>query len=232
MIYNHLDEELIIDYALGKVTEEKKKQVTTHLQTCPQCQRLLKSWEEIFQTEVKEIPSEKIKEKLDQHIHQTNKKKVPIPFILAIGSAALIFFLFQWLNFQEEPLQTPTIVQVDEHTNIRMVDDPLTRQYPIIPIGDFQQVNGKIWVNYLTDELFVEIFQLPVMTNHDYQLWIIYHNNKFTGELMTTKNGVSRIHLKGGNIQQLKRIKASLEPLGGSPKPTGPEPFIIELPLE
>ena len=85
------------------------------------------------------------------------------------------------------------------------------------------------WFNPVTNQMFLEIYGIRKPQNRDYQLWMIYKDNHVRDQILPVKNGSIKIFIQGKNFHQIKQIRASMEPKGGSIIQTGPDTFIIEV---
>lgn len=229
----HIPEEKIIDYALGNIAQNNIHDLEEHIQSCPKCRESLNNWQGIFDEEIAEKPSADLDEKIwSRVVNQTTPvRKNRKPLIFTIGSAAAIILLAIGLIYYRQSI-TPAPYQVAHNEEINtdeILFTPETRQMEVIPVADFNDVQGNLWVNDTRKEMLLEVDGLIQHTDYDYQLWIIYNNNDIDGEVLPIYNGSSKIYFKGMDIQEFKKIKASLEPTGGSEIPTGPETFVIPL---
>lgn len=76
--------------------------------------------------------------------------------------------------------------------------------------------------------MLLEVDGLEELINQDYQLWIIYTDNSIDHEILPTQNGMTRMLFRDIDVDEFKKLKASVEPRGGSIEQTGPDTFIVE----
>ncbi|REJ17309.1 MAG: anti-sigma factor [Caldibacillus debilis] len=231
---NHVPETKMVEWILGTLPEKEREAMAGHLDRCAECRELLNSWRGLGIEKTAEYrrPSPAHKERIWMKAEKRKSKTFRPIFGLTAGLASLtvIAAVFSKLTF-DSPRESDhyQIVQNEEVPVQRIIHNPNTKRFPIQPLSDFEDMNGMIWLNDTTREMLMEINGLDVFSTRDYQLWIIYTNDEIKGELLTIDNGSSRIFIKGEDVKDFKLIKASLEPKGGSRKPTGPETFIVHL---
>lgn len=229
-IHKHLPEETIVDLALGKLSDETRNLALLHISSCPQCKKQLDDWLEILQVKVSPtISNDSLKERI-WHSYETKQKKrfsfkPKLGFALASVAVILLFLSIHILsNIREDPMEMAHLkaVQTEKFRN-----KPDTKKFNIVPVYD-SDINGNLWVNHVTNEMLLEVDGLTELMNEDYQLWIIYSDDKIEGILIPTRNGKTELFFENMNVTQFKRVKASIEPKGGSILPTGPETFFVE----
>lgn len=231
----HIPEQLIIDYALGSLEDnDKQEEIRDHLRECTSCYEVMESWQHMLagQPESQVQPSNELKEALRQEVvRQTEpvrrKRKRPA-LVFAVSSLAVILLLYIGLtnlNYSDDP--SFEMVQHEDIPGVMMQSDPETIEKSIIPVADFDQVSGMMWMNNINQEIMLEVDGLENIGNRDYQLWIVDHDDNLEGEVLLIDDGVSRVFIKGKDVEHFQWIKASLEPAGGSEIPTGPDTFIV-----
>ncbi|WP_163971440.1 anti-sigma factor domain-containing protein [Oceanobacillus halotolerans] len=236
----HIEEQQVIDYVLGNLSEQQEINITEHTEQCSKCQAMLADWSQVLQpeSEIDVKPSPSLKEKIweEKERKQIPKQKIKRhPRLLwVMGSVAvLLFLLVELLPKTTVPNYTANssfeVMHNGEISDDSIQTNPQTKQLEIESIADFDDVSGDIWVNDRYEELLVEVEGLLNRQDKDYQLWLIYPNNTMKGELLSIENGSSRVLIKGKDVSEFELIKASLEPVGGSKKPSGPDSFIVEL---
>ncbi|WP_164669284.1 anti-sigma factor [Virgibacillus doumboii] len=240
---NHIPEQKIIDFVLGNLNEEENAQITQHTKKCQACQEVLEEWQDTFDTEEQRSeqlqPSNLLKKRLDKSIEREDnaaekkkRKQKPKPVYL-LGSLAAVLVLSIGLTTQfgnkTNTAVDEQVIYNDEIREERIQSKPNTEQLEIIPVSQFDQVSGNVWINDSTREMLVEIDGLTNLEGRNYQLWIIDTDDNIEGELLPIQNGSVRIFYQGKVVDQVKLIKTSVEPAGGSVKPTGPETFTVDV---
>lgn len=235
MNYSHIPEEKLIDYILGNVAPEEMQQINNHIQSCPTCRETLGNWSSMLREKEEKIAPE-LKNRLWESVHKENipVRKNRKQLLYVIGSAAAIFLLAISVIWYKESLFQPEyqIAQNEEINSETIQLNADTIQMEVVPLADYQHVTGSLWMNDREKEMLLEVDGLINHANYDYQLWFIYQNNDMDAEILSIFNGSSKIYIKGMDVEKFKLIKASLEPIGGSTAPTGPETFIIPVGAE
>ncbi|MDC3413468.1 anti-sigma factor [Aquibacillus sp. 3ASR75-11] len=238
MKYNHVDEEIIVDFILNNLTNEKKEAVESHLFSCEKCRIKFQVWNDTIggETQPKEInPSPKLKSRLMNSIEalppkrkkrQTFWKKPAIVLMSLTAGFILVIGLFQLMR-DDSP--SYVVMQNNEAMGENVLSDPNTTRLNIEPMSNDNRISGDIWLNNTTDELFLKVGGLTPLSTKDYQLWVVHTNDKWDGKILNIQDGSALVYYKGSDLGSLKLLKVSIEPSGGSATPTGPETFFIDL---
>ncbi|MDQ0233446.1 anti-sigma factor domain-containing protein [Metabacillus malikii] len=227
----HVTEQNMIDYLEGSLQHDEELTIKIHLQQCDKCSQTLMQWQSLLGAKQAK-PSPLLKERIWESIEEKQKvKRSPSAkvYFITIGSIAAVLLLgLLSFNNSQSKLPNPNEMKVQAFQ-----EQPHTQQMNITPITnnrESRELDGNIWINNTTDELLLEVYGLPKLNDRDYQLWMIYHDNEVKDEILPIEqNGSSRIFIRSKNLIQLKQIKASIEPKGGSHSQTGPDTFIIEI---
>lgn len=62
--YQHISEEMIVDYILGNLSRDDHFKVRSHIKRCKRCELEIKSWEHLLQGEISKQPSSNFKQHL------------------------------------------------------------------------------------------------------------------------------------------------------------------------
>jgi|GEM_PF-1073247 len=151
------------------------------------------------------------------------------PAFVSVLALFLVGVILLGSNFRIISHQSYEVSKNDDIPVNFIQSKPDTKELHITPVADNPQMNGSLWLNNASHEMLLEVEGLPEYPNQDHQLWIFYIDNDVTGEILPVKNGTTRIFFRGIDVGQFKLIKASVEPKGGSPEPTGPSSFLIQL---
>lgn len=239
----HYSEEILFDYINDTLSEMKKREVKQHLIECTKCQMTIDSWQQLLQLENNEeqliTPSPQLKNRLMESIHLVDEQKVEKhvkkggnkKLIFRIGALAAAAFLVVNL-FQYHSSERDSSVEVlhnDEIHQMTIVTSPNSNEHAIIPLINEEELEGNVWLDPVKNEMLLELNGLRELNERVYQVWFIHSNDVMDGEILEIVNGRSRMFYRGMDVDKLKLIKGSVEPLGGSVRPTGPETFIIEL---
>ncbi|WAA09919.1 anti-sigma factor [Fervidibacillus albus] len=229
---NHIPEETIIDYVSGELEEQEEEQIQRHLNECERCMEMAVHWRQLFDYNRREPvqPPPTLKENMWQMVHSKKTKKrkeiwKPVTAVCTFAATIGLLFLVFKGEMEEKPYE---VVKNDEIPFETFHSTPNTKQLNIVPAVNHQQINGNMWINGDTKEMFLEVDGLPHYPNRDYQLWIIFSNDDVEGELLILQDGASRIFFQGIDVEKFKLIKASVEPKGGSTYQTGPDTFFVD----
>ena len=231
MSKKHFSEEVLIDFCLEEISEERRQEIREHLDNCAKCKQVTEHWLELFNQQISGKPSAELKDRIWENARKNRRvSKKNRKLMVAISSAAALFIFsigLLWDHSSER--HRYEVAHNDEIPTESIQTNPQTQQLAVIPVATNQNINGNLWINGVNEELLLEVDGLDDISNRDYQLWMIYDNNKIKGELLSTVDGSSRILIKGKDVNHFKIIKASIEPIGGSMEPTGPETFFVPL---
>ncbi|KRG11849.1 hypothetical protein ACA30_00965 [Virgibacillus soli] len=231
-----ITEQTIVDYVLGNVPTKKAMEVSTHLAECESCQQTFKHWQSMLLSDKEQFstPSPLLKEKIWDSLETKRKEGMSLSSkkVFSIAAMAAIVCLFVGLFYYNQNNSEEGSVHIAQYNEANIRDfqgKPDTQQLNIIPVSNREKVEGNIWINQMTDQMFLEVDGLRPLNDQDYQLWILYNNDDIQHKVMPIEDGSTRILIQGEDFSRLKRIKASIEPKGGSIVQTGPDTFIVEV---
>lgn len=232
----HIPEEQLVDYLLGNIGEWDAKQIKAHLNHCKKCQNLLSDWQFLLRQDHKQFqPSQSMKDRIQHSINQMEGKSFKRRTVigkpgLLFATIACVFLIFYSVHSYYQDINTRNyeIAENDEIPPETIQSAPHTQQIKVTPVSEFNQINGYVWVNRNRNEMLLEVDGLEELINQDYQLWIIYMDNSIDHEILPTQNGMTRMLFRDIDVDEFKKLKASVEPRGGSIEQTGPDTFIVE----
>ncbi|MED4851607.1 anti-sigma factor [Caldifermentibacillus hisashii] len=232
----HIPEEQLVDYLLGNIGEWDAKQIKAHLNHCKKCQYLLSDWQFLLSQDHKQFqPSQSMKDRIQHSINQMEGKSFKRRTVigkpgLLFATIACVFLIFYSVHsyYQDTNTRNYEIAENDEIPPETIQSAPHTQQIKVTPVSEFNQINGYVWVNRNRNEMLLEVDGLEELINQDYQLWIIYTDNSIDHEILPTQNGMTRMLFRDIDVDEFKKLKASVEPRGGSIEQTGPDTFIVE----
>lgn len=159
--------------------------------------------------------------------------------ISIIGSAAIIFLTFGTYLFTTMSSEAPhvdrvengaySITQQHDVRKAELVNDPETNRFHITPVATTNDVNGAVYVNDVTNELFMHVQGLPPVVEKDYQLWLVHENDDMNSELLEIEDKEAILYYKGDELGDIVLLRVSLERKGGSDEPKGPNTFFVDL---
>lgn len=234
----HLLEEKLVDYLEGHLTEAEIQEIECHLADCGKCQQTVAFWKETLEIDEEVQPSPQLKEKINETLHADHsptkrviKWKKPL-FGLA-GVIVMAICMISLINLLKVEHIVQPEYEVYQHQDIIsdqvFIDNPVVARQPIQPYKDFASIEGMVWINPQTQEILLEMEGLTGLYNNDYQIWIIDKNGNINGDLVMVENGVARMLYRVEDLSDFRFMKGSVEPPGGSHRPTGPETFYVDI---
>ncbi|WP_276351847.1 anti-sigma factor [Cohnella caldifontis] len=249
-------EEKWIDWHLKRLPEETAWAMERHLETCAACRRTFAQWRELLgKPEVSAetgtagdpMPGERVRRSLRMAVWRRSWKKrlAKRPLLLA-GAALACVLLVSGLLLRELP-QRPVpearsgglapleYARLHEPVGAAVISDPDTKVYavassfaPGVPVADGKKA-VTVWVNGRTGEMFVLIEGLLPADTNDLQAW-----GDVPGGL--TSLGLVEFHRAQGHlyshlppVRDVRDVSFTIEPKGGSEKPTAPETAHVKL---
>ncbi|HHX77637.1 MAG TPA: hypothetical protein GX697_04745, partial [Firmicutes bacterium] len=181
----------IVDNILGNLPPNKSRSLHEHLAQCKQCRLLYKEWQKIFSDETTEAPPAGLYRHLKKvFLFQLLKRKLLKPSIVWGASYAVIvcvIILSLTAIKVKQPLNNAQglFPAVPDEIPLFLTDDVETEQYLIKPQnGQFNNLNGIIWVNSRRDEAYCFVQNLEANNRYDYQLWLIKSTQRENGGLL------------------------------------------------
>lgn len=224
----------IVDDILGNLPLNRSQTLQNHLAECRSCLKLHKEWQEILQGDISLEPSIYLYKRLKKHfiLRQVKCKLLRPAFLWSAASLAVIgFFILAIILIQgKQPLNPREQLPIaSEDIPYFVINDAKTVQYPINPQkGQLDSINGFIWVNDHLDELYCYMENLEINEGHDYQIWLINSVKRENGGLLRMMEAYGELYLQKRNIHEVEQISISLEPKGGSLKPTTDDTILID----
>ncbi|SER57591.1 hypothetical protein SAMN04487944_106107 [Gracilibacillus ureilyticus] len=228
----HVREEEIIDFLNGDTEESENFKIEEHISECEQCKQLYLFWQEALPTGNETIPSPFLKIRVDKRLKRgwLQKRQIQKPFAVAAGMMIIMIVCLSLPDLLRQSVTTEPKYEIFQNSEIKdqeiFVSNPQVEKQEIVPIAN-NEVNGEVWVNNETSEILLELYGLSGLDQNDHQLWIVDHQNRAKGEILMVENGTTRVLYRLDDLSHYKFLKGSLEPLGGSHQPTGPETFFV-----
>lgn len=153
-----------------------------------------------------------------------------LPFVGSVGQEEPNMMTPQFVKAQNP---SGSLVRFDSpqdglsgRTNYSLVWDPWTEKYDVISVAD-DKVYGHLWRNDRTRELLIIMEEILHTEQADFQVWLKERQSALNlGLLMKEKRG-GHLYYHGDYSGDSEILTISLEPKGGSPFPTGPEPYVV-----
>lgn len=227
-------EEEIADYMLGRMAEEKRRQLQLHLASCTRCTELRREWSAILQPEEAmsmPTPSPTLKRRLMRRIayerwFSRRKKKIEAAF--AVRRTAVLFLcLMSLFFFQRDSGPSDERTLAAHLPNMGIVMDPHT----VLHVASVAPSHAKsyVWVNNTSNEMLILTKGLAPLPETDYQVWFITQDRRSRVGLLRWENGIAQLYFQGGELGLVENIAVSVEPKGGSFTPTSPDAIFVNL---
>ena len=223
--------ELLPAYALGSLDTEEIRRVEEHLSGCLIC----RSESDAFQDVAGQLslvapaatPSPELKDRLMKRVQATRPQprasaQTPsrswLERLLPAWSLASLFFIFALAGFNIflwQRLNHPEVA----HPAGGMFAVPLSASDPN------STASGYVLISSDGDNGALVVDGLPRLSeDQQYQLWLIRDGKRTSGAVFSTDGmsyGGTRIHAPG-SLLDYSAVGITIEPVGGSPQPTGP----------
>ncbi len=224
--------DLLPAFVLDALTDDEMSQVSEHLAGCPSCQnefaQLQQVVDELSLAAVQSRPAPELKQKLMASIHSRRIKTVsntrPAPnvqsllvflrgHLAALGVALILLllvgnlFLWRQLNLTLQQTSTP----------MRVITLNGSQFSP--------QAIGTLVINPNDQYFTLVVDRLSSLeADKQYQVWLIKGTEHTSaGVFSVDQNGYALLQIQAPmSLSQYDAIGISIEPWGGSPKPTGP----------
>lgn len=118
-----------------------------------------------------------------------------------------------------------------EHTvnqRIAHMQSEDTERYVIQPIEPFYG-SGSVWLKRASGEMLIVVNGLHSLEEKDYQVWLQNGGQLSSAGFMLVPGTQARGYYYGYVTKDAERIVVSMEPKGGSLKPTGPEAVLVDM---
>lgn len=237
MTDNHLIyKENLAAYAMGALDPEETSALEAHLRTCDECRAELAEYQHISAGLLAALPPQApravIKKNLQKHLQNQAKSTRPqlnwsLNRTVAIGAFVLLLGLnivsaFEVYTIKQE--QTETNGQyASQQSAIAMLAYPSTQTFAFDQGG----VSGSLLVDKKRNLLAVFAWNLPPPpAGKTYEMWLIDpQEDRTSGGFLTPENNqpfVMAVLKSPQPLMGFVGLGITLEPSGGSPKPTGP----------
>lgn len=106
-----------------------------------------------------------------------------------------------------------------------------TERYVIQPVEPFYG-SGSVWLKRGSGEMLIVVNGLYSLKEKDYQVWLQDEDQLSSAGFMLVQGTQGRSYYYGFGAKKAKRIVVSMEPKGGSLRPTGPEAVLVDIEQE
>ena len=233
--------ELLAGYALGILDEEELSQVTEHLQSCDVCRREYVAYTEtarqLARIAAQPIPAPELKAKVLQKVNQASgyhQSKIPNPAPGKISFRDVLGNLFRrpvGLAFGVLTLLVILLLGVN-NILLRQQVEELQAQ---VPSGYMQivrlegtdltpETSGYVMVFRDQNYGSLAVTHAPLLTeDQQYQIWLIQDGVRTSGGVFSVnEDGYGNLMVSAKQpLDSFQSFGVTIEPLGGSPQPTG-----------
>lgn len=226
-------------YAINALDAEETAALQTHLQTCDSCRTTLAEYQRVSAGLLSALPPQSpppaLKRTLAARLPSAKKTIRPrwqlqwsfgqftaaIAFILLLGMNLLSFFQVRALQLQQADLTRHFEM---ERTALAMIASPGAQTLPI----SSEKVRGSLIVGSEKNSGILILSNLPELKQGEtYQIWLIKPDEgRVSAGLFeeNRENSVTIVSLDSkDSFQGYIGIGVTIEPAGGSDKPTGPK---------
>lgn len=237
-------------YAVGALDADEVAALESHLRMCASCQTELTEYRLVttglLHAVPAKTPSSELRLKLASRLpsQQTWIRNLMPNFFsqLSLGqvtSVALIVILLAsnfYSNLQLRDLKQQQAVLAEqlrsEQAAIAMLAYPGTQTLAVT--ADVENLTGSMLIDKTQNTAVLFLWHLPLLDNtKTYQAWLIDANGKrISGGLFTAiaTQGYTTVTIKSPlSMSNFVGVGVTIEPMGGSEKPTGPRVLIVNL---
>lgn len=157
-------------------------------------------------------------------------KSRPWPFIAsqALAGALLVMLVIGLFSFKNDLGQQEATFEHTVNQRIAHMQSEDTERYVIQPVGPFYG-SGSVWLKRASGEMLIVVKGLHSLEEKDYQVWLQNGNQLSSAGFMLVPGPQGRSYYYGVVTGDAERIVVSMEPKGGSLRPTGPEAVLVEM---
>ena len=237
-------------YAIGALDVEDIATLESHLQTCTSCQAELAEFralsDGLLQALPPKNPSAQLRRRLTSNLpahRQLNQAPRPVFFnrfspsqIAATSFIVILLIINFYANLQIRNLQQQQAALAEQlrkgQESIAMLAYPNTQTLTVS--ADVRNLTGSVLVDKTQDTAVFFLWNLPQLeSTQTYQAWLVDTNgNRISGGLFSVAagQGYTSVTIKAPSpLKNFIRIGVTVEPQGGSPKPTGQRVFVVNL---
>jgi anti-sigma-K factor RskA len=231
-------------YALGALDWDETASLEAHLQTCESCQTELTACQTVSESLLMAMPpaapSAALRKRLQSRLPSAQKSPrthlfMSMNWFTAAGltSAVLLLFVNVFSVMQINSLelqQSQLMLQAQSNqTVLAMLSYPGTKALPITA----QNITGTLLLDEDRNMAELIVWDLPQLpASQTYQAWLIDPQGDRTSAAIfhPESNGrfTSIALVSAGNLSNFTGVGVTVEPQGGSHRPTGPRLFRVD----
>ncbi|GIO98069.1 hypothetical protein J14TS5_31550 [Paenibacillus lautus] len=146
----------------------------------------------------------------------------------ALSGALLILLIAGLFNLKGNEGQTHAAFEHTVSQRIADMQSEDTERYVIQPVEPFYG-NGSVWLKRRSGEMLIVVNGLHSLEEKDYQVWLQDEDRLSSAGFMLVQDPQGKSYYYGFGAEKAKRIVVSMEPKGGSRRPTGPEAVLVNM---
>jgi Uncharacterized protein conserved in bacteria len=241
-------EEQWIDWLLGKQAADSYCEMAKHLNTCSACKEMVAVWQPILAPEAategaglaadNRLPSDQIRQSLRAHVKRhavirqlrhgwTSRSK----WAAALVSAVIVIVCAASLygSVRQPADQRNHYVAAHEPEALDFINAPETASYKVHPYNN-ELGEGYIWFNGDSGEMLVLLDGMIPTRDYDIQAWALEGGSRVNlGLLEQSERKHAHLYVKAGALANASQLALTIEPSGGSDKPTSPDAFLFRM---
>ena len=232
-------------YALGALGAEDARALEAHLQTCEACRNELASYRAVSENLLTALPPQPpplaLRKQLQSRlpsarsVQKTARPRFVWSFSqLALGGVLALLFVmnvFSFLEMRELHRQQLTVQRQlrNNQLALAMLSYPSTEAIPIVA----GEISGTALLDRDRNSAALVMWNLPELSeNQTYQVWLIEENeDRVSGGLFRPQAGLpyttQPVYVHDA-ISNFVGIGVTIEPAGGSDRPTGPRVLRVD----
>ncbi|MBS4196169.1 anti-sigma factor domain-containing protein [Lederbergia citri] len=216
----HWTDEQMIDFILGKSSEEHRVAIQKSITGCEECHANYLVWKDTLPHEELLEPSKLLKKRVMNSYRSNTKEKLrfrpslfwKVSSIAVIGMALLFVVLFDVFPKQStDPITDHSMFVMNDDTDIYELQPQMSQPTP---------TKGYAWINNRTKEVYLFVDGLPPLENKDYQAWVKTYNGLYDAGIIQLLGERGQLYRKSEQLERIEYIIVSVEPKGGSRVPT------------
>jgi len=215
---DHAIRDLLPGYALGCLDAQDERAVASHIQTCPQCREDLRSYARVTDQLVSSVPPAEPPAGLERRLMSAIRRRParfvawrqPLTAVAAVVAVALISGnILQWNGVIHRPGPVSAAALVTA---------------TLAGTGDARGAFGTVVLDQADREGVLAVTGLALLDSaHQYQVWLVRGGERRSaGVFSVNEEGYGSLVLAvPADFRDFRSMGISVEPMGGSPAPTG-----------
>lgn len=240
-------EEKLVDYVLNRLTFAERLNIELHLKSCEACATMTSAWAELLEADVATAnrestnlhsavdryePSSRVRRRLmyAAYLHSLRHRlRIHKQVVLRLVTGTLLIMLIAGL-FTLKESDGQSAGAFDHTVNQRIADmqGKGTERYAIQPAEPFFG-SGSVWLRRDSGEMLIVVNGLHVLEETDYQVWLQEDDQVSSVGFMLVQGPTGKSYYYGFGAEKAKRVVVSMEPKGGSMRPTGIEAVLVNM---